>query len=113
MNLRTSPYIANLSLDQNGWVDCFQCFDRCFCLTDVFFKRQRGEVEDDSVEACLSRFDRAGKGVCMIRIQKDWEIKFGAQALHEGPDPGDLQVFRNSIAPCVSGCKVTRYASGA
>src|SRR5215469_12191767 len=45
--LRTGSDVADLSFYQDGWVDLFESFDSFFGLAQIFFERQRREVEND------------------------------------------------------------------
>jgi hypothetical protein len=58
MDLGPGADIADLALDQDRGIDGFQRFNRLFRLGDVLFERQRGEVEDDGVEARFGDVER-------------------------------------------------------
>src|SRR5215472_3757409 len=44
---RTGSDVTDLSFYQDGWVDLFESFDSLFGLAQIFFERQRREVEND------------------------------------------------------------------
>ena len=47
MDLRSGPDVTDLALDEDCGIDAFESLDRLSGLLHVFFKRQRGDVEDD------------------------------------------------------------------
>src|ERR1700731_2018448 len=83
MDFRTGSDVANLSLDQNVRIDCFESADRLFSLAHVFLEWQRGKVEDDGIKSGPSCFHSFRQRVRMIRVKKDWEIEFFPQTLHQ------------------------------
>src|SRR5262249_30834968 len=83
MYLRTSPDIADLSLDKDGRIDGFERLDRLLGLAHVLLERQRGSVEDDGIKPGPGRFQSLLQGMRMICVEKNWEIEILAQTLHQ------------------------------
>ena len=89
MNFRTGSNVADLSLDEDGGIDCFEGFDRGFGLLHVLLERERGSVEDDSIKPRPRCFCGIGQGVCMICVEKYREIEFLPQTPHESRNLAD------------------------
>ena len=58
MYFRTGSNVADLSLDKDGRIDCFEGFDCFFRLPYVLLEWQRGKIQDDGIKTDPSR--RAG-----------------------------------------------------
>jgi error-prone DNA polymerase len=53
VDLRSAADVANLSFHKNVRTQCLQRFDSCFCLTNIFLKGQRRNIEHDPIESRL------------------------------------------------------------
>src|SRR5215813_468547 len=83
MYLGTASDVPNLSLYQDGRIDCFEGFDRLFGLAHVLLQQQLGSIKDNGIKPCFGCFYSLCQGVCMIRVKKDREIEFLPQASHQ------------------------------
>jgi hypothetical protein len=93
MYLRTGSNVANLSLHEDGRIDCFEGFDRFFGLAHVLVEWQRGKIEDDGIKPGPGRFYCLRQGMGMIRVKKDWAVAFLPQTPHQSrnlPDSDKL-----------------------
>src|SRR5262245_49127166 len=83
MYLRTSPDIADLSLDEDGRIDGFEGFDRFFGLPHVLLERQRRSVENDGIKPAPGCFHSLLQGMRMICVEKNGKIEILAQTPHQ------------------------------
>src|SRR5262245_52317684 len=99
MYFRTGSNVADLSLDKDVSIDCFEGFDRFFCLPNVLLEWQRGKIEDDGVKSSPDRFYGLCQGMRMICVKKYWAVAFFTQPPHQSRN------FRNSEKlPLALGC---------
>jgi hypothetical protein len=71
MDFRARTDIANLSFYENGRMNGLEGDNSLLRLANILLFRQRGKIDDDRIEASFCRFLGLGKGVRMIRVQKD------------------------------------------
>ncbi len=83
MYLRTGSNVADLSLDKDVGIDCFESFDRFFCLPYILLEWQRGKIEDDSVKSGPDRLDGLCQGMRMICVKEYWAVAFLTQPPHQ------------------------------
>src|SRR5262249_45958429 len=83
MYLRTSPDVADLSLDKDGRIDGFEGFDCLFRLPNVLLEWQRRSVEDNGIKPALGRFQSLLQGMRMICVEKNWKIQLLPQTTHQ------------------------------
>jgi hypothetical protein len=89
MYFRTGSTVADLTLDKDGRIDCFEGFDRFFRLPYVLLEWQRGKIEDDGVKTGPSRLHGLRQGMGMIRVEIDWAVAFLPQTPHQSRDLPD------------------------
>ena len=90
MYFRTGSNVADLSLDKDVRIDCFEGFDRLFCLSYVLLEWQRGKIEDDGIKSGPDRFYGLCQGMRMICVKKYRAVAFLTQPSHQNRN------FRNS-----------------
>ena len=89
VDFRAGADVADFSFDEDGRVDCLESGDGFFGLADVLVDGQRGEVEDDGIEAGAGGFFGLGEGVGVVGIEKDGHAGLFAQAADQSGDLAD------------------------
>ena len=89
VDFRAGADVADFSFDEDGGVDGLERGDALFGLADVLVDGQRGEVEDDGVEAGAGGLLGFGEGVGVVGVEKDGDAGLFAQAADQGGDLAD------------------------
>ena len=85
MYFRTGSNVADLSLDKDGRIDCFEGFDRFFRLPHVLLEWQRGKIQDDGIKTGPGRFNGLRQRMGMIRVEIDWVARI--PPANSAPEP--------------------------
>jgi hypothetical protein len=83
MDFRAGSDVADLPLDNNGRIDRFDGFDRLSGSAHILLEGQRRKVKHDGIKPRLGCFEGLRQGMRMISVEKDREIEFFPQTMHQ------------------------------
>ena len=89
MDFGAGADVADFAFDEDGGIDSLEGGDGFFRLADVLVDRQRGEIEDDGIEAGAGGFLGPGEGMGVVGVEKDGDAGLFAQAADQSGDLAD------------------------